>query len=75
MHSAQPNHRSCPGSRFPTATLDHNGNKCEECGLPVELCLAGPRSKISGQLYFLCVRKDQHHSGDKWWQIFQVPSQ
>lgn len=34
-------------------TLDHNRNKCGDCGLPVEIRFGGPSSDISGQFYLL----------------------
>ena len=57
-HSSQRDHESCPGSplvamSFCDPTLDHNGNKCRECGLPVRIRLAGPGSRFPGQFYLL----------------------
>ena len=57
-HSSQRDHGPCPSSplvamSFCDPTLDHNGNKCGECGLPVHIRLAGPGSKIPGQFYLL----------------------
>ncbi|KAF9554299.1 hypothetical protein CPC08DRAFT_821790 [Agrocybe pediades] len=55
------------------ASLYRTDNKCDLCGMPLKIKLAGPKSKIPGQFYLHCFNNAVHpeeHKKKGWWMVF-----